>query len=310
VEESSVIDQAELKRQEYVGRVNRVIDHIRENLAGDLCLETLARVANFSPYHFHRVFRSIAGETLNDFIRRVRVQRAASQLIHNPTRTITEIAVNCGYSSPSAFAREFRRTFDMSASQFRKGGNDSLVRFRERLEERGAEFTNPPDLHFTRTDMVLRVDVRALPELYVAYVRHVGRYNEIGAAFKRLMRWAGPRRLLRFPETKVLAIYHDNPDVTPVDQLRAEACVTVPEGTRTKRDIGTMTVPGGLFAVAYVEIDPTQYGEAWDRLIGEWMPQSGYQPDDRMCYELYLNDPEKHPEGKHIVEICEPIRPL
>ncbi len=305
-----MIDQAELKRQEYVGRVNRVIDHIRTNLNGDLCLETLAQVANFSPYHFHRVFKSIAGETLNEYIRRFSVQRAASQLIHNPTLTITEIAVACGYSSPSAFAREFRRHFGVSASQFRTGGHDSLVRFRKELEERGAEFTNPSDLSSTRTDMVFRVDVRELPELHVAYVRHVGRYNEIGKAFRRLMRWAGPRRLLRFPETKVLAIYHDNPDVTPVDKLRADACVTVPEGTKTKRDIGTMNVPGGLFAVAYVEIDPTQYGEAWDRLIGEWMPQSGYQPDERMCYEMYLNDPGKHPEKKHIVEICEPIRAL
>ncbi|MBU0595441.1 GyrI-like domain-containing protein, partial [Candidatus Bipolaricaulota bacterium] len=62
--------------------------------------------------------------------------------------------------------------------------------------------------------------------------------------------------------------------------------------------------------VAHVEIDPTQYSEAWDRLMGDWMPQSGYQPDDLMCYEIYLNSPDKHPEGKHIVEICEPIRPL
>jgi len=305
-----VIDQAELKRQEYVGRVNRVIDHVRENLTSDLRLDSLAQVANFSPYHFHRVFKSVVGETLNDYIRRVRVQSAASQLIHNPTRTITEIAVSCGYSSPSAFAREFRQHFGVSASQFRDGGAESLVRFREELEERGAEFTNPPDLHFTRTDMVFRVDVRVLPELHVAYVRHVGRYDQIGKAFRRLMRWAGPRRLFRLPDAKVLAVYYDNPDVTPVDQLRADACVTIPEGTKTKRDIGTMTVPGGLFAVAYVEIDPSQYGEAWDRLMKDWMPPSGYQPDGRLCYENYVNNPEKHPDGKHIVEICEPIRPL
>ena len=305
-----MIDQAELKRQEYVGRINRVIDHIRENLTGDLRLDALAHVASFSPYHFHRVFKAIVGETLNGFIRRVRVQSAASQLIHNPDRTITEIAVNCGYSSPSAFAREFRQHFGVSASRFRTGGTESLARFREELEERGAEFTNPPDLSSTRSDMVFRVDVRQLPELRVAYVRHVGRYNEIGKTFRRLMRWAGPRGLFRLPDTKVLAVYYDNPDVTTVDKLRADACVTVPEGTKTRRDIGTMRIPGGLFGVATVEIDPSQYGEAWDRLMTDWMPQSGYQPDGRLCYELYLNNPEKHPEGKHIVEICEPIRLL
>ena len=305
-----MIDQGEIRRQEYVGRINRVIDYIRADLAGDLRLGTLAQVANFSPYHFHRVFKAIVGETLNDFIRRLRAQRAASKLIYNPTDSITHIAVNCGYSSPSAFAREFRQWFGVSASQFRAGGQQSLDRLRRELEDQGEEFTNPVDLATIRTDMVFRVDVREHPEYHVAYVRHVGRYNEIGKAFNRLMRWAGPRRLLKFPETKVLAIYHDSPDVTPVDKLRADACITVPEGTKTKHDIGTMIVPGGTFAVAYVEIDPSQYGEAWDRLIGDWLPRSGYQPDDRLCYELYLNNPEEHPEKKHIVDICEPIRPL
>ena len=304
-----MIDQAELRRQEYVGRVNRVIDYVRENLTGDLSLERLAHVAGFSPYHFHRVFKSIVGETLNDFIRRVRAQSAASQLIHNPTSTITEIAVACGYSSPSAFAREFRQRFDMSASQFRAGGQDSLARFRAKLEERGAEFANPANLSSIRTDMVFRVDVRELPELYVAYARHVGRYSDIGTTFGRLMRWAGPRRLLT-RETKVLAIYYDNPDITPVDRLRADACITVPEGTRVKRDIGTMTIPGGTFAVAYAEIDVSQYGEAWDRLMTDWLPESGFQPDARLCYELYLSTPRDGKAGKHIVEICEPIRPL
>ena len=305
-----MIDPAELKRQEYVGRINRVIDYIRDNLAGDLRLDVLARVARFSPFHFHRVFKSVVGETLNDYIRRVRAQRAAGQLIHNPTLSITEIAVGCGYSSPSAFAREFRRHFGVSASQFRRGGQESLVRFRREMEERGAEFVNPLDLGAIRTEMEIEIDVREMAPMHVAYVRHVGAYKEIGKAFQHLMRWAGPRRRLWTPDTRVLAVYHDNPDLTPVERLRAEACITVPEGTKTRGDIGTMTIPGGTFAVAHVEIDESQYAEAWDRLICDWMPRSGYQPDERMCFEMYLNDARKHPEGKHVVEICEPVRPL
>jgi len=300
-------DQADLRRQEYVGRINRAIDYVRENTAGDLRLETVARVANFSPFHFHRTFKAIVGETLNGYVRRLRAQRAAGQLIHNPSMTITEIAVACGYSSPSSFAREFRRQFGVSASQFRAGGHESLDRFREQLAEEGLP-AQPK--HTARTPMVFSVEVREEPERLVAYVRHVGDYSEIGRAIKRLARWAGPRRLFRNPDVKFLAVYHDNPDVTPVDKLRADACLTVPAGTKVKRDIGLMTLPGGTYASAYVEIDASQYGEAWDRLFRDWLPESGYQPDDRPCYELYLNDPSKHPEKKHIVEICEPIRPL
>ena len=301
------MDSKDLRRAEYVGRINRVMDYVRENLAGDLRLETVAQVAHFSPYHFHRTFKSIVGETLNDYVRRMRAQKAAAFLIQNPECTITEIGVACGYSSSSTFAREFRNHFGVSASQFRAGGCGSLDRFREQLAGQGLSFQPASP---QRTEMVFRVSVREEPAYHVAYIRHTGSYSQIGDALQRLGRWAGPRRLFRHPDTRFLAIYHDNPDVTPIERLRSDACITVPEGTKVKRDIGLMTLPGGLYAAAYVEIDPTQYGEAWDRLFSDWLPESGYQPDDRPCYELYLNDPRKHPEGKHIVEICEPIRPI
>ena len=71
-----------------------------------------------------------------------------------------------------------------------------------------------------------------------------------------------------------------------------------------------MTVPGGVFVTGRAEIGVDPFSEAWDTLMGEWLPGSGYQPDDRLCYEVYLNDPETHPEGKFIVELREPVRPL
>lgn len=299
-------DAAELRRQEYVGRINRAIDYVRGNLDGDLRLESIARAASFSPYHFHRIFKSVVGETVNAFVRRHRAQKAAGMLIHSPAMTITEISVACGYSSSSMFAREFRTHFGVSASQFRAAGRASLERFRQELADRGHVLQKH---HAQRTEMFFRVEVREEPPRRVAYIRHVGNYSEIGQAFSRLARWAGPRGLTQ-ENAHMLAIYHDNPDVTPVEKLRADACITVPEGTKVNRDIGLATLPGGTYAAAYVEIDDTQYGEAWNRLFSDWLPESGYQPDDRPCYELYLNDPRTHPQNKHILEICEPVRPL
>jgi AraC family transcriptional regulator len=71
-----------------------------------------------------------------------------------------------------------------------------------------------------------------------------------------------------------------------------------------------MEIPGGKYAVAKFEILPNQYADAWNMVYGGWLPQSGYQPDDRPCFELYLNDPKTHPEGKHIFEIYAPVKPL
>jgi AraC family transcriptional regulator len=124
------------------------------------------------------------------------------------------------------------------------------------------------------------------------------------------MAWSGPRQLLADPELKMLAVYHDSPDITDESKLRSDACITVPEGTDVDGEVLTRDVPGGLFAVGHFEIQPTEYGDAWDKLMGEYLPESGYVPDERLCYELYLNDPEQHPEGTHIVDICEPVRPL
>ena len=156
--------------------------------------------------------------------------------------------------------------------------------------------------------MKFDAEVKELPERNVACIRHIGPYPEIGKAIEKIFAWAGPKGLIQSPTTQVLAVYHDDPGKVDVSELRSDACVTVPEGTEADGDVQTMKIPGGLFAVAHVEIAPSEYGDAWDKLVGEWMPENEHQSDaERLCYELYLNDPDQHPEKKHIVDICEPI---
>jgi AraC family transcriptional regulator len=158
-------------------------------------------------------------------------------------------------------------------------------------------------------EVEMTVEVKELPELHVACIRHVGPYNRIGSAFERLLHWAEPRGLLRFPETKVIAVYHNDPDVVEEANLTSSVCITVPENTAVEDPVKRMTIPGGLFAVAHVEIAGDQFGAAWDALM-EWISTSGYQPDDRMYYEVYLNNHETHPERKFILDICVSICPL
>ncbi|MBU0595440.1 GyrI-like domain-containing protein [Candidatus Bipolaricaulota bacterium] len=157
--------------------------------------------------------------------------------------------------------------------------------------------------------MKFEAAVKELPERFVACTRHVGPYPEIGKAIEKMFQWAGPKGLIQFPKTQLLAVYHDDPQKVGSSELRSDACLTVPEGTKGDGAVHTMTIPGGLFAVAHVEIDASEYGAAWDKLVGEWMPENGVESDiERMCYELYLNDPDQHPEKKHIVDICEPVK--
>ncbi|MCP4111222.1 MAG: GyrI-like domain-containing protein [Desulfobacteraceae bacterium] len=158
------------------------------------------------------------------------------------------------------------------------------------------------------------IEVKDMPELNVAYVRHIGPYKGdselFEGLFEKLMKWAGPRGLIQFPETQCLSVYHDNPEITDEDKLRTSVCMTVPKDTRVEGEIGQMAIPGGKFAVANFEINSNEFEDAWNALMGGWMPESGYQPDDRLCYEICHNNPKEHPENKHVVDICVAVKPL
>jgi AraC family transcriptional regulator len=319
-------------RQEYISRINRVIDYVETNIDKDLSLTNLARVANFSQFHFHRIFRAMVGETLNGFIQRIRLEKAASRLLDHPKDSITEIALDCGFSGSATFARAFRERYQMSASQWRSDGYIHKSKNRKTNSKNGQAIgkrrkdVDVPSYYVDGQTQTLiwrmkmknkeqiKVEVKEMPELNVAYVRHIGPYKGDSQLFEglvgKLMKWAGPRGLLRFPETQVLTVYHDDPKITDEDKLRTSACITVPQDTPVDGEVGKMAIPGGKFAVASFEIASDEFEEAWNTLMGGWMPESGFQPDDRLCYELCLNDPKEHPDNKHIVDICVPVKPL
>ncbi len=319
-------------REEYIARINRVIDYIEKNLDQEHTLETLSNVACFSPFHFHRIFKAIMGETLHQFINRLRLQKAASQLITNAKKSITEIAFDTGFSGSATFARSFKQYFGLSASQWRlkknhpdskncktnsKNGNLVGKKCEDFIQSFRYVDSVTQNLNW-RIEMkekkLLNIEIKEIPVVHVAYVRHVGPYKGdshlFEGLFNRLMTWAGPRGLF-VPGAKVMAVYHDDPKTTEEEKLRVSACITVEADTPVDGEIGKMAVPGGKFAVAGFELEGSnEYEEAWNMVFGEWLPESGFQPDDRLCYEIYHNDPKEHPKGHHIVDICIPVKPL
>jgi AraC-like DNA-binding protein len=117
----SVPSQKTQANNEYAQRINRVIDYLRGNLDRQVKLEELAKVACFSEFHFHRIFGAVSGETLNNFTNRLRLEKAA-RLLRYSGQNLTDIALECGFSSSATFSRAFRSGYDTSPSQFRKSG--------------------------------------------------------------------------------------------------------------------------------------------------------------------------------------------
>lgn len=322
--------------EEYVSRINRAVDYIERNISEEITLDDISRAANFSKFHFHRIFTALTGESIFQFILRLRLERAATKLIVNPRDSITKIAFDCGFSGSSHFARAFKKYFNMSASDWRSsngsGESNNCItesnKGKYKSKDRQDSGDSPMYIDITnnetwRSNMKkgdffneesYSVDVREFEDMFAAYVRYVGPYQGdsdlFERMFNRLFTWAGPRNLLKFPETKVMSVYHDNPDITEEEKLRTSMCITVPENTEVSGDVGLMKIEGGKYAVAHFEIGADEYGRAWETVYGKWLPESGYQPDDKPCFEIYHGDPGEHPEGKHVVDICIPVKPL
>lgn len=319
-------------RAEYLSRINKVLDYIENNLDKPLPLSELAQMAHFSPFYFHRIFGSIIGETLNNFIQRLRIEKAAVQLVANKNKTITEIAIDCGFSGSTVFARSFKEYYGVSASEWRNNDEIRKSKISKRQDNKGKYINNnckefkSASIYFTgvqnkltwRIEMVdkkeITVEVKHLPETTVAYVRNIGPYKGNSKLFEqlfsKLMKWAGPRGLANFPETRFICVYHDNPEITDENKLRLSCSITVPSDTEVSGEIGKMVIPAGKYAIGHFELSNNEYEQAWNTLCGEWLPESGYEPVDGPCFEIYLNDPKTHPEGKCIVDICVPVKPL
>ncbi len=116
------------------------------------------------------------------------------------------------------------------------------------------------------------------------------------------------------PRTAVIGRYLDDPEVTPPDKCRNDACVTVPEGTRGDGEIGVTELPAGRYVTARVEGELPRVSEmpgaAWSELFWEWFPSSGYKPGDTPCMEIYRETEEEYKRGKMVCDICEPVEPL
>ena len=163
------------------------------------------------------------------------------------------------------------------------------------------------------TKIPFQVRVQRLAPETIAYIRHIGPYKGDTTLFRRLFgrlfAWAEPRSLMG-PEPRYLSLFQDNPNLTPAARQRLEAALVVPPGTPPGGEVGVRTIEGGLYATARVRVLLEDYAAQWDALVGDWLPGSGYQPDNRPAMEFYLNNPEKDPEGRYHVEMCLPVRPL
>jgi len=288
----------------YIQRINKVFTYIDENLDSDLSLATIAKIAHYSPYHFHRIFKAITNEPLQVYINRKRIEKAAGLLFRTKELSIKEIYLQCGFSSHAAFTKLFKKFYEISPLEFRKTNPNKYRKIGQQGVQTEKYLCNLEQLLHWR-GMNTTIAIKQVPELHFATLTQIG-IQGLQNAFTNLMNWARPKGLLSNSNFKMGTIFYDSFKVTSSDKVRMKACLLTDNPIPSEGDIEELTFTAQKCIVARFEIKPEEFEKSWTSVF-MWMNENGYTKADKPPYEVYHNNFNEHPEKICIVDMCVPV---
>lgn len=294
---------------DYKNRINRVFEFIDKNLESDLSLNAVSEIAFFSSFHFHRVFKFVTEQTLHEYVKRRRIEKSASDLLHKNI-TATEIAHKYGFSDNSSYSRAFKKYFGVSPTEFKNQNPNRFSKIRQLKSKNGQEYPDYEKYICVINNlkkwikMNAKIEIKEMSKMDLAYVSSIGPHN-LENAYGKLMQWATPKGLMN-DQTKMITVYHDSFKVTEADKVRMSASILLDKAAETNGEIGLTTIEAGKFIVGSFEIGLNEFEKSWTGLF-VWMNENGYKKADREPFEIYYNNFNEHPERKAIVDFCIPI---
>jgi AraC family transcriptional regulator len=276
---------------DYQERLSRVTAYIHDHLAEDLDLQRLAEVAHLSPYHWHRVYHGLYGETIAATVRRLRLHRGAGYLA-NTTLPVAQIARKCGYPNAQSFSRAFRQLYAVPPAAYRGAGSHTAFRI---------AMADPPAGDY-------RVEIREVPPMRLAGLDHKGSYMLVGKAFEQAFArfWA---QGLTHAGMRWLAVYHDDPFAVPEAQLSSRAGLTLADGAQPQAPLVEFALGGMRCAVLRHRGPYASMRAAYQWLFGRWLVQSGEATADMPVFEEYLNNPRDTAPADLLTDIFLPLAP-
>lgn len=261
----------------YEQQLNKVIDYIGKNLDKKLTLLELSEVACFSKYHFHRLFTAYTGLSLQQYIRWLRLKRAAHQLVVYKEKSILDIAIEAGFESHESFTRVFKQSCGLSPSMFREKMSWGV-------------WEKPPYSFEKQGDVMINVTIKNMQERRLAVLEHRGDPNKMGESVNRLINWAKAQPMDLKPKAgDAFGFAYDDPKSTPADEFRFDLGLTVPNQLKLKGEVIEKKLPAGRYAVAMHKGSRENIGETVYHLYRDWLPTSGEELGDLPCIFCYYN---------------------
>ena len=278
----------------HISSILRVLLYIEDHLDEPLSLEKMAKLARVSPFYFHRLFRAYVGETLTEYVKRLRLQNASGRLQYSNV-PITEIALDAGYETPSAFTKVFNQVMGQSPRHYRKQMQPLIQSIIERTT------INKEEKIMLQPEFINRKDEPVL------FVRYVGEYSKTAPeSFHAIINFVHKKNI-----SKVNAYYSfalDDPNIVEKNKCRFDACAAMPEPIPVEGEFGKKVIPGGRFAV-FVHRGPYANLEmTFEKIFRSWYPNSQETLANAKPFCEHINVEDKSlPDSERITKIYIPI---
>lgn len=271
-------------------------EYVYQNLDRRVPVSEIAERCSFSPFHLNRIFRSVIGESLYEFEKRMRLSRAASRLLKEPSTDITVIALDSGYS-PSNFSVAFKERYGTSPIDWRSQAASGRVAGIANIADefsavllRIAELRSPAACE-KASSLASRVRVARIDPFTAYRSRYRGPFTALVSAWDDFCVQAAAatrkdeERFGPFPgERRVFGVSLEDPFLSRPDRFAYDLCVEVRSGHG--RDY--IRIPGGTYARYDWAGFSDGIPEAFNEFLGIAMPLRGLRMTDKgPCIELY-----------------------
>lgn len=261
----------------YARRFEAVLAYIDSHLEGDLSVNALSQIANFSAYHFHRQFSAYIGIPVSRYVQLVRLRRAAHQLVASPATPVLEVAFAAGFESPEAFSRAFKRAFGRAPSVFAKAPN---------WQAWSAVFVVP---HLSRS-ISMQIRIVEFAETRVAALEHHGAPGLLGESVERFRQWRLHSGQSPVAQSRTFGIPYNNPDTVAEDDFHFAICGEIAEAIMPNTfSVQERVIPAGRCAVIRHAGSPDYIGETLYPLYRDWLPSSNEELRDHPLFFHYLS---------------------
>ena len=303
--------------EKYEQAILSTLIYIQTHLEGALNLDVLAGRVGFSAYHFHRVFRQVLGEPVKEYVRRLRMERAAYRLKISD-ETVLQIAMDAGFKTHESFTRAFQRQFGITPNEFR---TNFLRSSRARKKQIQPKYMTEFDIKdgsglLPNRSTSLRVRLEHVRPLIVAFVRHVGPYDQVldqgspmSLLWDELFAWGNANQLIN-ADSLLIGIPQDDPSITPPEKQRFDVCVQIPEFRNPTGHIGCQTIAAGTFGVGrhYGAFD--SLAETYMHIYDSLVTTGKNKLRSQTAFEVYSHSRVKGDIRIHFTDVYLPVEPV